>query len=106
MVKYILVLSTVPEKETGRQIAKALLKEGLAACVTISPASESHYWWEGKISEDEEFILFIKTKASLFPELDKKIQEIPPYEVPEIIALALFKGSKEYLNWIDTETKD
>jgi periplasmic divalent cation tolerance protein len=104
--KFILVLSTVPDEESGQKIARALLMEKLAACVTVSPASRSHYWWKGEISEDEEHILFIKTKASLFSELDQKIQETHPYEVPEIIALPLLKGSEKYLSWLDKETRD
>ncbi|MBC8358960.1 MAG: divalent-cation tolerance protein CutA [Candidatus Aminicenantes bacterium] len=106
MNKYILILTTVPDEKTGQEIAAQLVRDRLAACVTISASSLSFYWWKGKISKDKEHILFIKTKASLFPELEKKIQEIHPYDVPEIIALPLLKGSSEYLNWIDKETKD
>lgn len=105
MDKYILVLTTVPEEKAGQTIATNLLEERLAACVTISAASLSLYWWNGKISKDPEYILFIKTKAALFPDLEKKIQEIHPYEVPEIIALPIQNGSADYLNWIEKETK-
>jgi periplasmic divalent cation tolerance protein len=103
--KYILVLTTVPEEKTGQTIATNLLEERLAACVTISAASLSFYWWKGKISKDPEHILFIKTKAALFPDLENKIQEIHPYEVPEIIVLPIQKGSADYLHWIEQETK-
>lgn len=106
MNKYILILTTVPDEKTGQEIAAQLVRDRLAVCVTISASSLSFYWWQGKISKDKEHILFIKTKASLFPELEKKIKEIHPYDVPEIIALPLLKGSSEYLNWIDKETKD
>lgn len=106
MNKYMLALTTVPDEKTGQKIATKLIKDRLAACVTVSVSSQSFYWWNGKISKDREYILFIKTKSSLFPELEKKIQEIHPYEVPEIIALPLIKGSSKYLNWIEKETKD
>lgn len=105
MDKYILVLTTVPEEKTGKTIATRLLEERLAACVTISAASQSFYWWKGQISKEPEHILLIKTRAALYPRLEKKIQEIHPYEVPEIIALPVHKGSADYLNWIEKETK-
>jgi len=104
--KYILVLTTVPDEKTGHSISKELVKERLSACATISAASQSFYWWQDKISSEKEHILFIKTKATLFTDLEKKIEEIHPYEVPEIIALPFFQGSAKYLNWIEKETKD
>jgi periplasmic divalent cation tolerance protein len=104
--KYILVLTTVPDEKTGHSIAKQIVKERLSACVTVSAASQSFYWWQGKISDEKEHILFIKTKAALFKDLEKKIEEIHPYEVPELIALPFFQGSAKYLNWIEKETKD
>jgi periplasmic divalent cation tolerance protein len=103
--KYILVLTTVPEEKTGQTIATCLLEERLAACVTISAVSQSFYWWKGQISKEPEHILLIKTRTALYPKLEKKIQEIHPYEVPEIIALPIHKGSADYLNWIEKETK-
>ncbi len=105
MDKYILVLTTVPEEKSGQKIAALLLEERLAACVTISAASQSFYWWKEQIANEPEHILFIKTKTALYPELEKKIREIHPYEVPEIIALPIQKGSEDYLNWIEKETK-
>jgi periplasmic divalent cation tolerance protein len=104
--KYVLVLTTVPDEKTGNSIARHLVKERLSACVTVSVASQSFYWWQGKISNEKEHILFIKTKSTLFTDLEKKIEEIHPYEVPEIIALPFLKGSAKYLNWIEKETKD
>lgn len=105
MTKYALVLTTVPDKETGRKIAHHLTEEKLAACVTISGACKSYFRWQGETSEEQEYILLIKTKATLFPELEEKIRKIHPYEVPEIIAVPLIKGYSKYLNWIDKETK-
>jgi len=104
--KYILVLTTVPDEKTGHTIAEQLVKERLSACVTVSAASQSFYWWQGKISNEKEHILFIKTKATLFTDLEKKIEEIHPYEVPEIVALPFLEGSTKYLSWIEKETKD
>ena len=105
MDKHILVLTTVPDEKIGQTIAKHLLEERLVACVTISASSQSFYWWKGQIAKEPERILFIKSKAALFPELEKKVQEIHPYEVPEIIAIQIQKGSAAYLDWIEKETK-
>ncbi len=105
MTKFILVLNTVPQKEQGEKIAKTLVAEKLAACVTISGSSDSHYRWEGKICHDQEFILFIKTKTSLFEAVKNRITALHPYEVPEIIALPVADGSPDYLRWVDEETK-
>ena len=103
--KAILVLTTVPEKSRGEFIAHQLIKERLAACVTVSSPSRSFYWWKRKIAQDREFILVIKTKASLYPLVEKRLKELHPYEVPEIISLTVAHGSEEYLRWIDEETK-
>jgi len=103
--EYILVLNTVPKKEQGEKIAKILVEEKLAACVTITGASDSHYRWKEKLYHEQEYILFIKTKASLFEELKEKVTALHPYEVPEIIVLPVLDGLPEYLRWIDEETK-
>ena len=105
MSEYILVLNTVPNEKEAQRLSEALVKERLAACVTISATCQSLYWWQGKVSKEKEYVLFIKTQADLFPELEKKIQEIHSYEVPELIALPILKGSKKYLDWIAEETK-
>lgn len=104
MNKFLFAFTTAPDDGTAQKIAKKLVEERLAACVTVSAPSQSYYWWQSKISEEREHILFIKTKASLFSKLEKKIQEIHPYEIPEIIAIPILKGSAKYLNWIAKET--
>ncbi len=105
MNEFFLVFTTVPDEKIAQKIAKGLIEERLAACVTISASAQSYYRWEGKISKDREYVLFIKTKATLFSKLEKKIQEIHPYEVPEIIAIPILKGSTRYLDWIAKEPR-
>jgi len=105
MEKYVVALVTVPSKEVGMGIAKALLEAKLAACVNILPSISSLYTWEGEICEDEEVLLTIKTKAELFEKMFiPAIQELHPYKVPEIIALPIVIGAKNYLEWIDEVT--
>jgi periplasmic divalent cation tolerance protein len=72
--------------------------------VTVGRAAQSFYWWEGNICSEKECLLLIKTKASLYSRLEKRIKKIHPYQVPEIIALPIEKGSPEYLDWLDKET--
>ncbi len=106
MADFLLVLSTVPDEKRGAEIARSLVEERLAACVTVSGACLSAYWWKGTIAQEREFVLLIKTKASLFKELEARIKALHPYSVPEIVALPIGPGSEDYLNWLDGETKD
>lgn len=91
--------------EVGQIIAEKVIEDRLAACVTLSAASQSVYWWQGKISQEPEHILFIKTHRDHYPRLEEKIRQIHPYEVPEIIVLPILTGNKKYLKWIDRETR-
>lgn len=84
----------------GRMLTALLLKQRLAACVTLSGVCESHYVWKGKTEKSEEYLLLIKTKRTLFKRLEETLREHHPYEVPEIIALPITAGSKAYLNWL------
>ena len=101
---YVVVLITCQGMEEGRLIAAALLKERLAACVNIIEGAESHFWWAGKLHEANEALLMVKTKKSLLRELIKKVKSAHQYENPEIIAIPVIGGSKEYMKWIDEET--
>ncbi len=100
---YILVHVTVKNTEEGRKIAKSLVKHRLAACVNITPEVESHFWWKDKLDTAKEAMLFIKTKETLLPELIKSIKKLHSYSIPEIIALPITGGSRDYLEWIDSE---
>ena len=104
MSEELLVLTTVPCEETGEKISKHLVENRLAACVTRTSVCKSIYWWQGKITEDEEFILFIKTQAERYSELEKNLVAVHPYEVPEVIALSVTAGLEKYLGWIREET--
>lgn len=105
MAEYILVLSTVPDEIKGKEIARKIVGERLAACVTLSSPCQSFYWWEEKIAEDAEFMLFIKTRVALFPDLEKRLKELHPYTVPEIIGIPIDRGHGPYLEWVEKETK-
>jgi periplasmic divalent cation tolerance protein len=102
--KYIVVFITVDSQENAQKITDKLLKEKKAACVNIIPKVESHYWWQGKIESANELMLIVKTRAALLDELVTLVKEIHPYSVPEIIALPIIGGNKDYLNWVEKET--
>lgn len=105
MNEYLLVISTVPSEDEGKAIAQKIVEERLAACANLTSAVQSFYWWEKRISHDREFILFIKTKKSLFKKLEERIKTLHSYKVPEIIALPIYTGSQNYLDWINTNTQ-
>ncbi len=98
---YIVVYITVPDFDIGKNIAKTLVEEKLAACVNITSQINSIYFWQGNIEDDTEHLLIIKTRKDVFEKLENRVKELHPYTVPEIIAMPIVLGSKDYLNWID-----
>ena len=103
--RYIVVLITVGSLEEARRIGDALISQRKAACVNIIPQINSLFRWEGKIEEDRENLLLVKTRAELFPEVVDAVKSVHSYDVPEIIALPIIKGNQDYLTWISEETE-
>ena len=103
--KYTVVLVTAGNLEEARRIGDALVSQRKAACVNIVPGIVSLFRWEGKIEDDNESLLLIKTKAELLSEIVETVKSIHSYDVPEIIALPIIGGNEEYLNWIGEETR-
>ncbi len=97
---YGVVLVTASSSEEAEAIATVLITEKLAACINLIPIT-SLYTWEGKLCKDQEYQLLIKTDLSKFSQLEIKIKEIHSYDLPEIIAIPIIKGSKSYLSWIN-----
>jgi periplasmic divalent cation tolerance protein len=91
-----------PDRETAEQLGYRLINEKLAACVNIIPGVFSIYPWQGKIETAEEHLLLIKTQERLYPQLASCIRNYHPYDVPEIVAVAIAQADPEYLQWIDT----
>ncbi len=100
---YSIVLATVPSKEVGVKLARELVDRRMAACVNILPAT-SVYRWEGKVREDEEHLMVIKTRRTYVDDIRDLFEEQHPYDLPEVIALEVEDGSANYLNWIRDET--
>ena len=103
--KSILVLCTFPDPAFAKNIAERLVNEKLAACVNVITGVQSIFRWQGKIDNANENILVIKTKDNLYNELEERIKELHPYELPEIIAVPIERGLTEYLNWVSENTK-
>lgn len=104
MADYILVFVTVPNENEGERIARTLVEEKLAACVNMVKNIRSIYRWQGKIEDDQEFLLIIKSRGELFKILEKRVKELHSYTVPEVISLPILKGSEEYLGWLKDST--
>ncbi len=101
---FITVIVTAPDEDTAKNIALSLVEERFAGCVNIIKGVRSIYSWEGRIEDDTEVMMVIKTKKRLFEQLSSRIAELHPYSVPEIIALPILQGSSDYLKWLDEVT--
>jgi periplasmic divalent cation tolerance protein len=96
----IIVFITASIEEEAAKIARALVEARLAGCVNIIKNIRSIYSWEGKIEDEPEVLMIVKTQKSLFDSLTKKVEELHSYTVPEIIVLPIVEGSKDYLKWL------
>ncbi len=100
-----LVLCTCPQ-EKAKELVDFLLRERLAPCVNVVSSVFSKYTWKGKLVEDQEALLFIKTRDELMFELIQKLKLAHPYEVPEIISFDIREGNADYFKWIVENTKE
>jgi len=98
------IYSTIDKIEDARRIANILVEEQLVACVNIIPKIESIYKWKGKIELEDEVIMIAKTVDQNVKKTIQRIKALHPYEVPDIIALPIVGGLKEYLDYLHNET--
>jgi periplasmic divalent cation tolerance protein len=98
-----LALSTAPDADTGARIARALVEERLAACVNLVPAVRSIYRWQGRVEDEAEVLLVIKTRAERVDALAARLRALHPYELPELVALPVVAGLAPYLDWVAAE---
>ena len=96
----MIVFCTVPDETTAQSIARAVVEERLCACVNQIPKIKSYYIYEEEFCEDDEILLLIKTASSHFKALEKRLIELHPYDVPEIIATPITEASSEYKSWM------
>jgi periplasmic divalent cation tolerance protein len=101
----IVVICACPDEPTAARIAQELVNQRLAACVNRLSSVRSTYSWQGRIQEEPEVVLTIKTTPERYQALEMRLRALHPYEVPEIIALPVVAGSSSYLSWIASETR-
>ena len=99
----VTVLMTAPDAETARGIVGALLEARLVACGNILPGATSIYRWQGKVHQDEEVVVILKTTRPLLHRLLERAAELHPYDVPELLAQEVVDGASGYLEWVREE---
>jgi periplasmic divalent cation tolerance protein len=104
--EYIVVLATAPTEEEAAKIGHAVVGRHLAACANIVRSVRSIYRWQGRIEDEQEVLLVLKTKKDLFEPLQKCVKELHSYSVPGIIALPIVEGDASYLKWLGEETSE
>ncbi len=95
-----LALSTAPDRRTAERIARLLVEERLAACVNLVPGVNSVYRWKGRIEQDEEILLIMKTTAAGTPALRDRLLAVHPYDTPEFLTFDVAAGAAPYLAWV------
>jgi periplasmic divalent cation tolerance protein len=98
----VIVLTTWPASSDASAFASTLLDERLAACVNVLAEMQSTYRWKGAVEVDAERQILIKTTESRLAELEVRIRELHPYEIPEFLVLKVERGSGAYLGWVDS----
>ncbi len=100
MTDFVLVLITVPLTDRGSAIARTLVDERLAACVSVLPPMTSVYRWQSKVTEDSEQQLIVKTTRAQLDALERRMRELHPYDVPEFLVVEISGGAESYLEWL------
>ena len=97
-------MTTVSSNDEAIALVRGLLERRLIACGTILPAARSLYRWEGRIADEQEHVILLKTRGTLVDSLQMAFAELHPYKVPELLALPVNAGLEKYVSWITTET--
>lgn len=98
------VFVTAPDVEAAAALVRSLVTERLAACGNLVPGITSIYRWEGEVHEDPEVLLILKTSEAQVEALVRRVAELHPYDVPEVLALPVDQGLPAYLSWVGSET--
>ncbi len=95
---------TAGSRDEAKKIGRALVEARLAACANVIDGMESVYWWEGKLTEDREAVLIVKTRADLVDAVTARVKALHSYAVPCVVALPILDGNPGFLAWVATET--
>ncbi len=104
MTDIVMIFTTVADDERAEQLARRLVDERLAACGNLYPPMTSHYRWQGKLEQDSERQMVIKTTRDRVPALDARLAQLHAYELPEFLVVPVADGSQAYLKWVKDET--
>jgi periplasmic divalent cation tolerance protein len=100
-MSHVIVFTTTASKEEAENIARSLLSQKLIGCANITGPVSSLFWWKDEISQENEFLILMKTRADLFEKVAATIKEMHSYDVPEVVAVSVTKGEEAYLKWLD-----
>ena len=101
----IVVLCTAPDESCAQQLASLALSEKLAACVTLLPGASSMYYWEGKLEQEYEVQMILKSERSYQEALLNFLKQHHPYQTPELLVLPVHAGDKDYLSWLNASLR-
>jgi periplasmic divalent cation tolerance protein len=105
MTDVILIVSTAPSEEKARELGTALVNEALIACANIVPQVRSIYSWQGKLCDEHEVVMLLKTRRELFEKVRARLVELHPYECPEVLQVPIEQGHVPYLAWVRSTAK-
>lgn len=105
MTDKVVVLVTCGNADEASRIARTLVDQRLAACVNISTPVRSIYRWQGKLADEQEVLLVVKTARPLFDRVRRAVEKLHSYQVPEVVCLPIIDGAPNYLNWLSTSVK-
>jgi periplasmic divalent cation tolerance protein len=100
----VVVLTTVANADEAERLVRGLLERRLIACGTLLPGARSLYRWEGKIADEQEVVVLLKTRSAVLHAIESAFAELHPYKVPELLALEVQWGLEKYVTWINDET--
>jgi periplasmic divalent cation tolerance protein len=100
-----LIYVTAPNRDEALALGRTLVEERLAACANLLGPITSVYWWEGRVNQDDEVALILKTRADLVDGLIARVRELHSYDCPCVVALPIDAGNPPFLEWIGTETR-
>jgi periplasmic divalent cation tolerance protein len=106
MTDKIVVLNTCATEEEAERLARLLVDQRLAACVSIVPRIRSFYRWKGEVESSEECLLLIKSSRPLFEQLRTALEKAHSFEVPEVLALSVVAGAAPYLDWLEANLQE
>ncbi len=102
----LLILCTVPDRESALKLSSSLVEQNLAACVNLTSPVTSVYKWQGKLEQTEEIVLLIKTTQQRYQQVEAALRAQHPYELPEIVAVPVEQGLDDYLDWVERCVKE